>query len=374
MLVMRVAEQRDELDAIAEPRVRRTQLALDLVERELGNLEQHQAARRQLDDLAAQLRTDGSAGTGDQDRLAANAGAQQRRIRRHRIAAQKIVYVDVADLFQARFARDDLGDIRHGLHLESLRGQRIDHLTASAARGARHGEQHERGVVTPAQLEELLGSVHPDTGHSRTAQRNVVIDEGDRAITSARAQRRAQLGTGAAGTVDEHALGVGIGEPHQFACTEPRGADVQHREREIHHEHRVWNGAGVDARVHRGERDRRDRDSRTNHQRRVSAHVAHHRPVQADAYEHGNRGGDGHAVQQLQIFELRRIGQAAQLKRGPQRQRERDGIRCHHDELLRLASEVANTADYTRRPAAHGTRGLIARNALSTSYWLFPHL
>ena len=86
----------------------RAQLALDFVQREFGDLEQHQAARRELHDLPAQLRADGSAGARHQDGLAADAGAQQRGIRRHRIATEQIVDVDVANLFEARLAGDDL--------------------------------------------------------------------------------------------------------------------------------------------------------------------------------------------------------------------------------------------------------------------------
>ena len=119
MLVMRIAQQGHELDAIAEARIERTQFALDLVERQLRHLEQHQAARRQLHDLAAQLRADRTAGAGHQDRFAAHAGAQQRRVGRHRVAAEQIVHVDVAHFFEARLAGDDFADVGHGLHLEA---------------------------------------------------------------------------------------------------------------------------------------------------------------------------------------------------------------------------------------------------------------
>ena len=49
-----------------------------VVERKLRHLKQHQPAGREPHDLAAQLRADGAAGAGDQDALAADAGAEQR--------------------------------------------------------------------------------------------------------------------------------------------------------------------------------------------------------------------------------------------------------------------------------------------------------
>ena len=81
-----------------------TQFALDLVERNFGHLEQHQAVRRNTQNLPAQLRTDRAAGAGDHDALAANGTIKQRRIRRHRVAPQQIAGVDFAQIIDARVA------------------------------------------------------------------------------------------------------------------------------------------------------------------------------------------------------------------------------------------------------------------------------
>ena len=58
MAVMSVAEQRHDFDLQAFQRSNLLQLALDVVERQLRHLEQHQAVGTQSYDLAAELRAD----------------------------------------------------------------------------------------------------------------------------------------------------------------------------------------------------------------------------------------------------------------------------------------------------------------------------
>ena len=71
--VMRIAQERHDLHRQLLMRRDFLQLALDVVQRQLRHLEQHQAAGAQADDLPAQFRADGPAGPGDQDALAADA-------------------------------------------------------------------------------------------------------------------------------------------------------------------------------------------------------------------------------------------------------------------------------------------------------------
>jgi hypothetical protein len=67
---------------------------LNIVERGLGMLEQHDARRTLAQQLAHQLRADRTACPGHHDALAARGARQQIADRRHAIAAQQIIDIE----------------------------------------------------------------------------------------------------------------------------------------------------------------------------------------------------------------------------------------------------------------------------------------
>jgi hypothetical protein len=101
VLVMRVAEERDDFERQTLARRDETQLFLDVVERELRHFEQQQARRRQANDLATELGTDRTTGACHQHRLALDRRAEQRLIGRHGVAAEQIADVDLVNLVDA---------------------------------------------------------------------------------------------------------------------------------------------------------------------------------------------------------------------------------------------------------------------------------
>ena len=95
-------------------------LVLDLVERRLRDIEQHDAARALLQELAHELGADGAAGAGDEDRLAARLARQQLGVGRNLVAAEQVVDLERAQIGDADAARGDVLDRRQHLHLDRL--------------------------------------------------------------------------------------------------------------------------------------------------------------------------------------------------------------------------------------------------------------
>ena len=88
--------------------------------------------------------------------LAADAGAEQLRIRRHRIAPEQVADIHIAQLIDARLAGDDVGQIRQRLHVHAQRLERSEDLAPPPARGRRHGEQDALDRVSRISVRQLM--------------------------------------------------------------------------------------------------------------------------------------------------------------------------------------------------------------------------
>jgi hypothetical protein len=73
------------------------QLAIDVVERTLGAIEEDQSSRVELVDLPSQLRSDRAAGPGDEHRFAPHDVAEARLVDDHRLSAEEVLDLDLAD-------------------------------------------------------------------------------------------------------------------------------------------------------------------------------------------------------------------------------------------------------------------------------------
>ena len=71
---------------------------------------------------------------GHQHALAANARAEQLRLRRHRIPPQQIADVDIAQLVDLRLAGDEVGQVGQRLHVHAERLELRQDLAAPPAR------------------------------------------------------------------------------------------------------------------------------------------------------------------------------------------------------------------------------------------------
>jgi hypothetical protein len=133
--VMHGTEQRHDLDIQPVCLTQGLQFLIDLIEVVLAEIEQHQPARAQFDDLPAQLRADRATGTGDHHRLAADAGVEQIEVRRHGFAAQQVGHIDIADVIEAGLAGQQIADIRHRLQTYRLVAEAVDDLLAPTTTG-----------------------------------------------------------------------------------------------------------------------------------------------------------------------------------------------------------------------------------------------
>src|SRR5438309_11649060 len=103
---MGISEKRDDLDRELFLSRELLELALGPVEGELGHFEEDEPARRESQDLPAKLGADGPSGPRDRDAFTADAGPNELRVRRHRIAAQQIAHIQVVLLVDLRLAGD----------------------------------------------------------------------------------------------------------------------------------------------------------------------------------------------------------------------------------------------------------------------------
>ena len=103
--VMRIAEQRGQLEIKGFVLREQPQLPLDAVESQLGHLEQHQPARPDTRDLSAEFRPDRATRTRHHHDLVADAGVEKRLDRRDGLATQEIVRFDVAHVLELRVAQ-----------------------------------------------------------------------------------------------------------------------------------------------------------------------------------------------------------------------------------------------------------------------------
>ncbi len=86
------------------------------VQGELAVFQQHDALRPVTRDLAAQFRADGPAGAGDQHHLLAQPFAQPRGVELHRVAAEQVVELDIADLRHRDPAAEQIVEGGHRQH------------------------------------------------------------------------------------------------------------------------------------------------------------------------------------------------------------------------------------------------------------------
>ncbi len=188
--MVRVAQQRHDLNRQALAFGQLVELTLDRVKRQFGHLEQDQAARRQAQDLAAQLGADGAARTGDQHTLAADARPKQVRIRRHGIAPQQIADIDLTQLVDVRLAGDQVGQMGERLHVHAQLLQSGEHFAPPAPGSRRHCKQDPLDIEPAHQVGQQLRRVHPEPVDVAALKILLVVDEGHRLEVRAAQQYR----------------------------------------------------------------------------------------------------------------------------------------------------------------------------------------
>jgi hypothetical protein len=140
------------------------QFTLDAVQGVLGVVQEHQATRAGLEDLATQLGADGPPGAGDHHHLVRDAAVDQLRVRRHGVATEEIVEVDILDLADhSRGTGHEFVDLGYRAHVHRQADQGVDDLPAALRRCRGNRQQHLRNRVLFYQPLEVRGA--PPAGH-----------------------------------------------------------------------------------------------------------------------------------------------------------------------------------------------------------------
>ncbi len=86
--------------------------------------------------------------------------SEQPRVRRHRVAPEQVAGIDVAHVLDARVAGEDVGVVRHRLHQQVQRLDRLENLLPAAARLRRQREEHRGHAFVMHQGRQLAGREH----------------------------------------------------------------------------------------------------------------------------------------------------------------------------------------------------------------------
>jgi hypothetical protein len=185
------------------------QFALDAVQGVLGVVQENQATRAGLENLATQLGADGPPGAGDHHHLVRDAAIDQLRVRRHGVATEEIVEVDILDLADHRGTGHEFVDLGYRAHVHRQADQGVDDLAAALRRCGGNGQQHLRNRVLLYQPLEVLRGHDLQAIDHRMLGARIVVDEGHDAVLVTVVQCGQQLAPGFTGAVDEYVLGAG---------------------------------------------------------------------------------------------------------------------------------------------------------------------
>ena len=269
-------------------RERVLQLAVDVEQRVLGSIEEHQLPRIETAHLATDLGADASAGAGDEHGLARDELADELLVQLDGIAAQKVRDVHVAELRDRDPSGQDLVQLGNDLHPHGSRLGELHDPSYGPRRRVADGDDGDVGTELLRQLRELVRrSQNPQPVNDRAVLVPVVVDEAHGTETDCRI--RVDLAgdhdpRGARSDDQGPACRTGIRPavalpPHLFlgqAPHGPHGDDPRGAEDELggHHAERYGDVLGDD---HQPEgADQRDREVARRHQdHRPGEHGAH---------------------------------------------------------------------------------------------------
>ncbi len=202
-LVGHVADDRAHLGRPETP----TELLVDVEERRLGPLEEHDATRAQRRDLAAQLGADAAAGAGDEDRSAGHQLAHRPGRDVDRLTTQQVLHAHRAHAVDGHGLVEQLVDGRERPDGRPRGLAHGDHLAQPIAADAGHGHDDLDHLPLAHDARQLLRPAHDvDAVDLLAVLLAVVVQEGDglQAQRPVAAHLAHEHGAGLTRAVDEH--------------------------------------------------------------------------------------------------------------------------------------------------------------------------
>ena len=164
------------------------ELAVDLDERVLGVVDEHDLLRSERGDLAAELRADGAAGAGHEDGRARDVRGDRRNVELDCLAAEDVLHLDLAELAR-RLRSPVISSWTPGRVLTGTPASRQALTTFWRTSPAPDGMamMTSSGRFSDEEPRQLVGGpqhAHPVEAHVPLAR--VVVDESDRGVAEAR--------------------------------------------------------------------------------------------------------------------------------------------------------------------------------------------
>ncbi len=205
------------------------QVAVDVVEPELADLDQQQQGGLERQQLAAELAADRSAGARHHHGLARDRAAHQCAIGQHRFTAEQILDLDIADLGHVDPTVGDVHQPRKGADPRTGAARPCDDGLAPLLRDRWEREQYLLRGQAPDRGGDVGGRIDAASVEHAADQRGVVVEEADHRHLAALRDHRRQLAAGRAGAVDQHAparhAAQGLGAEQPVARQDARSRD-----------------------------------------------------------------------------------------------------------------------------------------------------
>ncbi len=207
-IILNRAQQRHDARMESAAHGELLQFAIDRIECIFTAIDQQQLPRRLGQDLPAKFRADGTPGTGDHDRLPGNAACHELGARRHRHPPQQILQGYLLHLGDGGAAAHQVLERWDGTHLHRVFGQGVDDFPAPRITQRGHGKKHFGDCMALQLHRQFTRRNDRNIVYHLAVQPGIVIDEKYRVALFATLQRREQLATGGARTVDGDARQV----------------------------------------------------------------------------------------------------------------------------------------------------------------------
>jgi hypothetical protein len=338
------------------------ELALDLEERRLRRVDEHEPRRLHARDLAAELGADRTAGARDEHGLPGEVRGDGGQVDLDRLAAEDVLDLHGADLGrEAEVAGDQLVQARQRLHWHALGARHLDDPTTKLARRGGDRDQHLVGPVVAQDVRQVVGRAehaHAEQAHSALAR--VIVDEPDRRRGDD--LRALELlhdqPAGIAGADDQHLPAArddpALGPLDHGSREQARARDEGEQQQRIDERHPAGQPQTLDGVE---EVDGRDREHRRNGDARhrtphvARRHVAPPALVEAERDEDGelDRDDEDDRLAQHRLVEDRHLEVEAQLEREVPRGSDQHRVDCG------LPEPMARDRHYTRTPTAERT-------------------